>query len=125
MLQQNVIICHYSILLCDMTRRIKQTKFTNIFGNVFNQILYLETLGNNSRHVDKCYTAGLGNSTKLFELVLSPLSQYAHFLQQVTMRLQTQRPRHILHHRIQQVRFSLEPPVVYGLSQCSVHFVKK
>ena len=31
-----------------------------ISGNVINQILYLETPGNNSRHVDKCCTAGLG-----------------------------------------------------------------
>ena len=31
-------------------------------GNVINQILYLEIPENNSRHVDKCCTAGLGTS---------------------------------------------------------------
>ena len=36
-----------------------------ISGNVINQILYLETPGNNSRHVDKCCTAGLGNSLNM------------------------------------------------------------
>ena len=36
-----------------------------ISGNVINQILHLETHGNNSRHVDKCCIAGLGNSLNM------------------------------------------------------------
>ena len=33
-----------------------------ISGNVINHILYLEIPENNSRHVDKCCTAGLGTA---------------------------------------------------------------
>ena len=33
-----------------------------ISGNVINQIMYLETPGNNSKHVDRCCIADLGNS---------------------------------------------------------------
>ena len=36
-----------------------------ISDNVINQILYLETPRNNSRRVDKCCTAGLGNSLNM------------------------------------------------------------
>ena len=49
------------------TNRVGVQKMSNsqpapISGNVINQILDLETHGNNSRHVDKCCTDGLGNS---------------------------------------------------------------
>ena len=45
----------------------KSVKFSAcpISGNVINQILYLETPVNNSSHVDKCCTAGLGNSLNM------------------------------------------------------------
>ena len=37
-----------------------------ISGNVINGILYLEIPENNSRHVDKCCTAGLGSPPRKF-----------------------------------------------------------
>ena len=41
------------------------SKIAPISGHVINQILYLETPGNNSRHVDECCTAGLGNALNM------------------------------------------------------------
>ena len=69
-----------------MTSSIEKTKSNNksgrctkvsnsqpapISGNVINQILYLDTPGNNSRHVDKCCTAGLGNSLNMALFLVS------------------------------------------------------
>ena len=46
--------------------KVSNSQPAPIFGNVINQILYLETPGNNnSIHVDKCCTAGLGNSLNM------------------------------------------------------------
>ena len=39
-----------------------------ISDNVISEILYLENPGNNSRHVDKCFTAGLGSSLNIIWL---------------------------------------------------------
>ena len=44
---------------------MSNSQLAPIPGNVINQILYLETPGNSSRHVDKCCTAGLGNSLNM------------------------------------------------------------
>ena len=43
----------------------KGVKFsaTPIDSNVVNQIMYIKTHGNTSRHVDKCCTASLVNSS--------------------------------------------------------------
>ena len=48
-----------------------------ISGNVINKILYLETPGNNSRHVDKCCTAGLGNSLNMALFLVSAVVLYS------------------------------------------------
>ena len=54
-----------------------------ISGNVINQIMYLETPGNNSRHVDKCCTAGLGNSFNYGSLLVSAAVLYVEALEAV------------------------------------------
>ena len=42
--------------------KVSNSQPAPISGDVIKQILYLETPGNNSRHVDKCCTVGLGTS---------------------------------------------------------------
>ena len=41
---------------------VSNSQLAPISGNVINQILYLEIPNSNSRHVDKCCTAGLDTS---------------------------------------------------------------